>query len=60
MRGKVGLRFHPGRRVPKYLHGLVQLLDLKRLFQDGDGADLQDSVQDFAVGVTRDNDYIQI
>ena len=57
---KWGLRFNSSRRVTKNLHGLIQLLDLKRLFQHRDGTDLQDSVKDFAVGITRDNDYIQI
>ena len=36
-------------------NGVFQLLDLERLFQDGDRAFGQDSVQHFAVGITRNH-----
>jgi hypothetical protein len=43
--------------VTKDFHRLVQLLDFKRLFQNGHGTDLQNSVQHLAVGVAGDHDH---
>ena len=46
--------------MPKNFHCLVQLLNLKRFLEDCNRADLKDAIQNLAVGVTRDDDHVQL
>jgi hypothetical protein len=46
--------------VSEDFHGLIELLDLKRLFQNRDGTDLQDAVEHVAVRITGDHDNIEV
>ena len=55
---EISLRFNSSSGVAEDFDRLVQLLDLKRLFQNGNWTDLQNSVQHLALGVTGDHDHI--
>ena len=52
------LRFNFSSGVAEDFDRLVQLLDIERLFQNGNWTDLQNSVQHLAVGVAGDHDHI--
>lgn len=54
------LRFHFRTGMSENLDRLVELLHFQGLFQHCNWTNLQDSIENFAIGITRNNDYVQI
>ncbi len=46
--------------MPKDFDRLVELLNFERLFQYRYWTDLQDAIENFTIGITRNNDYVKI
>jgi len=56
----LSLRPHPRAGVTENLYRLVKLLDFQRLFQHGYRADLQDTIENFGIGIAGDDDHIEV
>src|SRR5260221_8143 len=55
-----GSRLHFWTSMPEDFDRLVELLNFERLFQHRYWTDLQDAIENLAIGITRNNDYVKI